>query len=63
MSHLMDAFVDFGCINTDFLLVISSWSVERIRYVLDQLLPGHDGKKLTEMEKFILQEHFKGYFA
>jgi hypothetical protein len=45
MSHLMDAFVDFGCINAEFLLVISSLSMERIRYILDQLTPGCDGKK------------------
>jgi len=63
MAHLMDAFVDYGCINAEFLLAISSWSVERIRCVLDQLTPGRDGKKITEMEKFILQEHFKEYFA
>ena len=63
MSHLIDSFVDYGCINAEFLLAISSWSVERIRYVLDQLLPGRDGKKLTEMEKFVLQNHFREYFA
>ena len=63
MSHLMDAFVDYGCINAEFLLAISSWSVERIRYVLDQLTPGRDGKKMTEMEKFVLQNHFKEYFS
>lgn len=63
MTHLMDVFVNFGCINTDFLLAISSWSSERIRGLLDRLPPGPDGKKVTEMDKFILQNHIKEYFA
>lgn len=63
MIHLMDAFIDFGCINAAFLLAISSWSSEKIRDVLDRLsLAPHD-KKVTEMEKFILENHFKEYFA
>jgi len=61
MTHLMDAFIDFGCINVDFLRAVSSWSFEAIRGVLDQL--GSNGKQLTEMEKFILQNHFKEYFT
>ena len=62
MTHLMDAFINFGCVNAEFLLAISSWPIEKIQGVLDQLsLP--DGKELTEMEKFILQDHFKEYFS
>ncbi|KAF8808853.1 hypothetical protein BYT27DRAFT_7188336 [Phlegmacium glaucopus] len=60
MTHLMDSFIDFGCINADFLRAISSWSCEGIRQVLDQL-PGRDGRNLTEMEKLVLQNHFKEY--
>jgi hypothetical protein len=60
MTHLMDAFIDFGCTNTDFLLTISSWSTEKIRDVLDQLSPR---KQITEMDKFILEYHFKEYFT
>ena len=60
MTHLMDAFIDFGCINADFLLTISSWSIEKIRDVLDQL---SNGKQITEMDKFILENHFKEYFT
>lgn len=63
MTHLMDAFIDFGCINADFLLTISSWSIEKIRDVLDQLSPGSNGKQITEMDKFILEYHFKEYFT
>lgn len=62
-THLMDAFINFGCINADFLLAISSWPSEKIRGVLDQLPPGPDGKQITEMDKFILQYHFKEYYA
>ena len=63
MTHLMDAFIDFGCINAHFLRTISTWPFEKIRCVLDQLSPGSNDKKLTGMEKFILQDHFKDYFA
>jgi hypothetical protein len=63
MTHLMDAFIDFGCINADFLLTISSWSMEQIRDVLDQLSLGRNGKQMTEMDKFILENHFKEYFT
>ena len=63
MTHLMDSFIDFGCTNTDFLRAISSWSFEMIRDVLDRLPPGHDGRKLTEMEKLVLQTHFKDHFT
>jgi hypothetical protein len=63
MTHLMDAFINFGCINADFLLAVSTWSFERIRDVLDQLSLGPDGRQITEMEKFILENHFKEYFA
>ena len=63
MTHLMDAFIDFGCINADFLLTISSWSNERIRDVLDQLSLGLNGKQISEMDKFILEYHFKEHFA
>ena len=62
MTHLMDAFIDFGCINTDFLLTISSWSSEKIRNFLDQLSLG-PGRQITEMDKFILENHFKEYFT
>ena len=62
MTHLMDAFIDFGCINADFLLTISSWSSEKIRDVLDQLSLG-PGRQITEMDKFILEHHFKEYFT
>ena len=58
----MDAFIDFGCVNAEFLLAISSWPIETIQGVLDRLsLP--DGKELTEMEIFILKDHFKEYFS
>jgi hypothetical protein len=63
MIHLMDAFIEFGCINADFLLAISSWSSEKIKYALDKFPAGRDGRKMTEMEKFILQNHFKEYFT
>jgi hypothetical protein len=63
MTHLMDAFINFGCINADFLLAISSWSSERIREVLDQLSLGPDDRQITEMDKFILENHFKEYFT
>jgi hypothetical protein len=63
MTHLMDAFIDFGCTNADFLLAISSWSSERTREALDQLSLGPNDRKFTEMEKFILENHFKEYFA
>jgi hypothetical protein len=63
MTHLMDVFIDFGCTNADFLIAVSSWSMERIRGLLDKLPPGPDGKKVTEMDKFILQNHLKEYFA
>jgi len=62
MTHLMDTFIDFGCTNADFLMAISSWSFERIRNVLNQIPPGQNGRKMTEMEKLILQNHFKEYF-
>ena len=63
MTHLTDAFIDFGCVNAEFLLTISSWTFERIRDVLDQLSAGPDGRQITEMDKFILQNHFKEYFT
>jgi hypothetical protein len=63
MTHLMDAFINFGCINADFLLAISSWSSERIREVLDQLSLGPNDRQITEMDKFILENHFKEYFT
>jgi hypothetical protein len=50
MTHLMDAFIDFGCINAEFLLAVSSWSFEGIRGALDQLSFRPDasgGRKLT----------------
>lgn len=62
MTHFMDGFIDYGCINVDFLLAISAWPFERIRYFLDQV-PGRDGTKMTDMEKFVLQNHFKEYFV
>jgi hypothetical protein len=61
MTHLMDAFIDFGCINADYLLAISSWSFESIRNALNQLSLG--GRQITEMEKFVLEYHFKEYFT
>ena len=63
MTYLLDAFIDFGCVNADFLRAISSWSFEAIRGVLDGLSLGPDGRRLTEMEIFILQNHFKEYFT
>ena len=63
MTYLMDTFIDFGCINADYLRVISTWPFEKIRCVLDQLSTGDNDRKLTGMEKFILQNHFKDYFA
>ena len=61
MTHLMDPVINFGCIK--FLQAISSWSSEKITYFLNQLPPGCDGGKIMEMEKFILQHHFKDYFV
>lgn len=61
-THLMDAFIDFGCDSGDFLRAMSKWPSERITYVLDHLSPGGDGR-LTGLEKLILQNHFKDYFA
>ena len=63
MTHLMDAFIDFGCVNAAFLHTVSSWSIEKIRDVLNQLTLGPTGKKITEMDKFILENHFKEYFS
>ena len=63
MTHLMDSFIDFGCINAEFLLTISSWSFEMIREVLDQLSLEPNGRQITEMEKFILENHFKEYYT
>ena len=63
MTYLLDAFIEFGCVNADYLRAISTWSFEAIRGVLDRLSFGPDGKRLTEMEKFILQNHFKEYFT
>jgi len=63
LTHLMDTFIDFGCTNADFLLAISSWSSERIREALEQLSLGHHDRRFTDMEKFILENHFKEYFA
>ena len=63
MTHLMDAFINFGCINGEFLLAISSWPLERIREVLDQLSLGPNDKPITEMDKYILENHFKEYFT
>lgn len=62
MTQLMDAFIDFGCINAEFLLTILSWSIERIRDALDQLSLGPNDKRITEMDKFNLENHFKEYF-
>jgi hypothetical protein len=61
MTHLFDAFINFGCINTDFLLAVSRWSSENIRDFLDQLSLGPNGRQITEMEKFVLQNHFEDY--
>ena len=61
MTHLMDVLIDFGCINVDFLRAMSKWPSERITYVLNRL--GGDDRKLTGMEKFILRNHLKDYFA
>lgn len=63
MTHLMDAFINFGCINAAFLHTISSWSTEKIRDVLNQLSLDPKGRKITEMDKFILENHFKEYFS
>jgi hypothetical protein len=63
MTHLKDAFIDFGCVNVDYLLAISVWPSERIFDFLDQLSLGPNGARLTEMEKHILQFHFKKYFT
>jgi hypothetical protein len=63
MADLMDAFVDFGCTNKDYLLAISRWSPEGIQNFLNQLSLGPTGRQLTEMEKFILEYHFKEYFT
>jgi hypothetical protein len=63
LTHLMDTFIDFGCTNADFLLAISSWPSERIREALEQLSLEHNDRKFTDMEKFILENHFKEYFA
>ena len=63
MTHLMDAFIDFGCVNAAFLHTVSSWSIEKIRDVLNQITLGPTGKKITEMDKFILENHFKEYFS
>ena len=62
MTHLMDAFINFGCTNADYLLAISSWSSEAIADLLNQLSLGPAGRQLTEMDKLILQDHFKEYF-
>ena len=62
MTHLLDAFIDFGCVNAEYLRAVSSWSFEGIRGVLDGLSLGSD-RSLTEMEKFILQNHFMEYFT
>jgi len=61
MTHLFDAFINFGCINTDFLLAVSRWSSENIRDFLDQLSLGPNERQITEMEKFVLQNYFEDY--
>ena len=63
MTHLLDAFIEFGCVNADFLLAMSSWTFEEIRRILDRLSLGPNGRQLTEMEIFILQNHFKEHFT
>ena len=63
MTHLMDAFIDFGCFDPVCLHAISIWPLERIESVLNQLSPGSGDGKLTKMETFILQNHFREYFA
>ena len=63
MTHLMDAFINFGCINADFLRAISVWSLDKIRNVLDQLSLGPNGRQISRMDKFVLENHFKEYFT
>lgn len=62
MTHLMGAFIEFGCDNADFLQVMSKWPFERISNVLNEFSRGGDNGELTGMEKFVLQNHFKDYF-
>lgn len=59
MTHFMDAFIDFGCTNAEYLQVISSWPSEAVKHMLDKLPPTRDGRKMSEMDKIVLQNHFK----
>ena len=62
MTHLLDQFIDFGCLSEDFLYAVSMWPLEKIRAFLKSLPPGPGGSGLTEMEVDILTYHLESYF-
>lgn len=60
MEHLIDAFMDSGCINYDCLLRLSSWSTDRVHKYLGAIT--QNGKPLTGMEKEIIKSHIEDSF-
>lgn len=63
MAHFLKHFVDFGCTSEEYLRAISTWPTDRISYFLSQVSgQGGDGRKLSEMDMLVLQNHFISYF-
>ncbi len=74
MGSFLNSFIAHGCHNRDFLAAIASWPEGEIADFLgkvilqdpeDQVAAERDGMPmtLTAMELYILQRHFKKYFA
>ena len=63
MAHLLEHFVGFGCKSEEYLVAVSTWPADKILFFLSQVSErAGDGRRITEMDKLVLQNHFLSYF-
>jgi hypothetical protein len=64
MGHFRQCFIDYGCSNEEYLVAVSTWPTDRIASFLSQVSAHESGeRKLSEMDKVVLQNHFISYFC
>jgi hypothetical protein len=64
MGHFRQRFIDYGCSNEEYLVTVSTWPTDIIASFLSQVSALESGeRKLSEMDKLVLQNHFISYFC